>query len=159
MDVPSGPSFAEAIGPALQMYQAGDKEGGLDGFLRVAIGPAYRRFLDELIPGGYAQMLADADTFFTVELPSIGEWRFTREDAQRISQPILSVFGSESVRDWIGWPEVQTRVQEWMPQAEPFMLEGSNHALEEMDPRGVAEAMLPFLRRHPIPIAPHRRKA
>lgn len=61
-------------------------------------------------------MLADVDTFFAVELPSIGEWRFTREDARRISQPILSIFGSESVRDWVGRPEVQARVWEWMPQ-------------------------------------------
>ncbi|MBV9357311.1 MAG: alpha/beta hydrolase [Chloroflexi bacterium] len=30
MDVPSGPLFVEAIGPALQMYEAGDKEGGVD---------------------------------------------------------------------------------------------------------------------------------
>jgi pimeloyl-ACP methyl ester carboxylesterase len=151
LDVPSGPLFAEAIGPALQTYQAGDKEGGMDGFLQVAIGPAYRGILDELIPGGYAQMLADADTFFAVELLSIGEWRFTQEDAARISQPILSVFGSDSVRDWVGWPEVQARVQDWMPQAEPFVLSGSNHALEEMDPRGVATAMAAFFARHPIP--------
>jgi pimeloyl-ACP methyl ester carboxylesterase len=151
LEVPSGPLFVEAIGPSLQMYQAGDKEGGMDGFLRVAIGPAYRSFLDELIPGGYAQMLADADTFFAVELPSIGDWRFTLADAGRISQPILSVFGSDSVRDWVGWPEVQARVQEWMPQAEPFVLTGSNHALEEMDPRGVATAMAAFLARHSMP--------
>jgi pimeloyl-ACP methyl ester carboxylesterase len=151
LDVPSGPLFAEAIGPALQMYQAGNKEGALDGFLRVAIGPAYRSFLDELIPGGYAQALADAATFFAVELPSIGEWRFTQEDARRISQPVLAVFGSESVKDWVGWPEVQARLLEWMPQAEPYVLAGSNHALEEMDPRGVAEAMSAFLARHPIP--------
>ncbi len=97
-------------------------------------------------------MLADSDTFFAVELPSIGEWRFTQEDARRISQPILSVFGSESVRDWVGWPEVQARVHEWLPQAEPFTLAGSNHALEEKDPRGVAEAMVPFLARHPMPM-------
>ncbi|MBV9357518.1 MAG: alpha/beta hydrolase [Chloroflexi bacterium] len=151
MEVPSGPVFVEAIGPALQMYQAGDKEGGMDGFLRVAIGPAYRSFLDELIPGGYAQMLADVDTFFAVELPSIAEWRFTQEDARRISQPILSVFGDESFRDWVGWPEVQARVQEWMPQAEPFVLAGSNHALEEMDPRGVAASMAAFFARYPMP--------
>lgn len=151
LDVPSGPLFAEAIGPALQLYQAGDKEGAMDGFLRVAIGPAYRRRLDEQIPGGYAQALADADTFFAVELPSLGEWRLTREDAGRITQPVLAVLGGESVKDWAGWPEVHARVQEWMPQAEPFVLAGSNHALEMPDPRGVATAMAAFFARHPMP--------
>jgi pimeloyl-ACP methyl ester carboxylesterase len=151
LDVPSGPLFAEAIGPALQLYQAGDKEGAMDGFLRVAIGPAYRRSLDEQIPGGYAQALADADTFFAAELPSLGEWRLTREDAGRITQPVLAVLGGESVKAWAGWPEVHARVQEWMPQAEAFVLAGSNHALEMPDPRGVATAMAAFFARHPMP--------
>ena len=150
-NVPSGPLIAEAIGPVLQMYQAGNKEGAMDGFLRVAIGPAYRSSLDELIPGGYEQARADADTFFAVELPSQGEWRFTREDAGRITQPVLAVLGGESVKDWAGWPEIHALVQEWMPQAEPFVLAGSNHALEEMDPRGVATAMAAFFARHPMP--------
>jgi pimeloyl-ACP methyl ester carboxylesterase len=151
LDVPSGPLFVEAIGPALQQYQAGNKEEAMDGFLRVAIGPAYRSILDERIPGGYAQGVADADTFFGVDRPSSGEWRFTREDAGRITQPVLAVLGGESVKDWVGWPEVHARVQEWMPQAEPFVLAGSNHALEEMDPRGVATAMAAFFARHPMP--------
>jgi pimeloyl-ACP methyl ester carboxylesterase len=150
-DVPSGPAFAEAIGPALQRYQDGDTAGATDAFLRVAIGPAYRSFLDALIPGAYAQVLADADAFFASELPAAGEWRFTREDARRITQPVLSVLGSESAKDWAGWPEVHARVQEWLPQAEPFVLAGANHALEEMDPRGVAEAVSAFFARHPIP--------
>jgi pimeloyl-ACP methyl ester carboxylesterase len=152
LDVPSGPLFAEAIGPALQMYQAGNKEGAMDGFLRVAIGPAYRSFLDELIPGGYAQALADTDRFFAVELPSVGAWRFTAENARRISQPVLAVFGSESAKDWVGWPEVQARVQEWMPHAELFVLAGSNHALQQRDPRGIATAMANFFARHPMPM-------
>jgi pimeloyl-ACP methyl ester carboxylesterase len=152
MDVPSGPAFEEAAGPAFRMYQAGDKEGATDSLLRVAVGPAYRSFLDALIPGGYAQAVADAATVFAVESPSLGEWRFTQEDARRITQPVLAVHGSESAKDWAGWPEVHARVQEWMPQAEPFVLAGANHALEEMDPRGVAEAMAAFLARHPIPM-------
>jgi pimeloyl-ACP methyl ester carboxylesterase len=150
-DVPSGPVFAEAIAPALQLYQAGDTAGALDGFVRVAIGPAYRSFLDALIPGWYAQALADTDACITVELPSIGEWRFTREDARRITQPVLAVHGSESAKDWAGWPEVQARVLEWLPHAEPFVLPGANHALEEMDPRGVAQALAAFFTRYPIP--------
>ena len=95
--------------------------------------------------------MADADTFFGVELPSLQEWRFTREDARRITQPVLGVFGSESASIWPGWAEVQERLREWLPQTEPFVLAGSNHALQEKDPRGVAEAMAPFLARHPMP--------
>ena len=151
LDVPSGALLAEALEPAFQLYQAGKTEEAVDGFIQAVIGPAYRGFLDELIPGAFAQAVADADTVFAVESPSVGEWRFTQEDARRIGQPVLAVLGSESAKDWAGWPEVQARVQEWMPQAEPFVLAGANHALEEMDPRGVAEAMAAFFARHPIP--------
>ncbi|HEX2339338.1 MAG TPA: hypothetical protein VHI98_02570 [Vicinamibacterales bacterium] len=97
-------------------------------------------------------MVADADTVLGVELPSLQEWRFTREDARRITQAVLGVLGSESASIWPGWNEVQKRLREWLPQTEPFVLADANHALEEKDPRGVAEAMVPFLARHPMPV-------
>jgi pimeloyl-ACP methyl ester carboxylesterase len=151
LDVPKGALIEGAVGPAIRLYEAGDKEAATDGFLRWAIGPAYREFVDRLLPGAYTQAVTDADTWFSVELPALQAWRFTREDAERISQPVLAVLGAESVKDWPGWPEVHARVQEWLPQAESFVLRGANHALEEMDPRGIAETMAPFLARHPIP--------
>ena len=82
LDVPSGPQMGEVLGPVLQRYGAGDKEGAVDSFLRWAIGPDYRTWLDPTIPGAYDQMVADADTFFGVELPSLQEWYLTREDAR-----------------------------------------------------------------------------
>jgi len=151
LDVPKGALIEGAIGPAIRLFEAGDKDAATDAFLRWAIGPAYREFVDRLLPGGYTQAVADADTFFSVELPALQAWPFTRVDSERISQPVVSVLAEQSVRDWPGWPEVYARVQEWLPQAEPFVLRGANHALEEMDPRGIAEIMAPFLARHPIP--------
>jgi hypothetical protein len=62
------------------------------------------------------------------------------------------VFGAESASIWRGWNEVQERLRELLPQIEPFVLAGSNHALEERDPVGIAEAMVPFLARHPMPV-------
>jgi pimeloyl-ACP methyl ester carboxylesterase len=153
LNVPSGASLNEALGPVLDQYGAGDKEGAADSFLRFAIGPDYRVWLDRLIPGAFKQVVADADTFFAVELPSMQEWHFTRDDAQRITQPVLGVVGAESASIWPGWNEVQERLREWLPQTEPFVLAGANHALQEKDPRGVAEAMVPFLARHPIAVA------
>jgi pimeloyl-ACP methyl ester carboxylesterase len=153
LDVPSGALIEGAIGPAVRLYQAGEKEAATDSFIRWAIGPAYRDFVDRLLPGGYAQAVADADTFFSVELPALQEWRFTQDDARNINHPVLSVLGELSVKDWPGWPEVYARVQEWLPQAEPFVLRGANHMLEYGDPRGIAEAMGLFLAPHPIPSA------
>jgi pimeloyl-ACP methyl ester carboxylesterase len=148
LDVPSGALLIEALEPVLQQYSAGDKEGAADSFARWALGSDYRSWLDRLIPGAIQQVVGDADTFFGVELPSMQEWLFTREDARRITAPVLCVLGAESASTWPGWNEAQDRLREWLPQTEPFVLAGSNHALQERDPRGVAEAMAPFLARH-----------
>jgi len=152
LDVPSGALLVEALGPVLEQYGAGNKEGAVDSFARWAIGPDYRGWLDRLIPGGFQQAVANADTFFGVELPSMHEWHLTRDDSRRITQPVLGVLGAGSASIWPGWNEVQERLREWLPQTEPFVLAGSNHALEERDPRGIAEAMAPFLARHPMPV-------
>ena len=150
LDVPSGALLLQALEPVLERYGAGEKEGAADSFLRWAIGPDYRAWLDRLIPGAFQQLVADADPFFGVELPSYKEWFFTREDARRITQPVLGVLGAESASIWPGWNEVQERLREWLPQTEPFVLAGANHALQERDPRGAAEAIAPFLVRHPM---------
>jgi pimeloyl-ACP methyl ester carboxylesterase len=153
LDVPSGVLLTEPFGRALERYGAGDNEGAADSFLRWAFEPDYRSWLDRRIPGAYQQFVADAETFFGVEMPSMQEWHFTREDARRITQPVLAVFGEESASHWPGWNEVQERLREWLPQTEPFVLAGANHALQQKDPRGVADAVAPFLARHPIPRA------
>ena len=150
LDVPSGALLPQVLEPMLAQYGAGDKEGAADNFLRWAIGLEYRAWLDRLIPRAFEQSVDDADTFFGVELPSMQEWRFTREDARRITQPVLGVLGAESASIWPGWNEDQERLREWLPQTEPFVVAGANHALEVRDPRGVADAMAPFLARHPM---------
>jgi pimeloyl-ACP methyl ester carboxylesterase len=152
LDVPSGPLLAAALGPPIRSYEAGEKEEAVNGFLQFAIGRDYRSWLEQVIPGGYAQAVGDADALFGADLPAGGAWRFTREDARRIGQPVLAVLGGESAEDWAGWPEVHARLQEWLPHAEPFVLPGANHALEYMNPRGAAEALAAFFARHPIPV-------
>jgi pimeloyl-ACP methyl ester carboxylesterase len=83
LDVPGRALLAEALEPSVQSYQAGTKEEAADGFLQVVIGRDYRTWLKGAIPGGYEQAVGDADTFLGQELPALGEWRFTREDARR----------------------------------------------------------------------------
>jgi len=40
--VPSAQQFMEALGPVLQMYEAGNKMEAVDGFLQTVMGPEYR---------------------------------------------------------------------------------------------------------------------
>jgi pimeloyl-ACP methyl ester carboxylesterase len=148
--VPSAPQLMESLAPAFQMYEAADKAGAIDGCLRTVFGPEYRDVLDRVLPGAFAQAVTDVDTFFRFEMPALQQWSFTQADAGRIEQPVLSVVGSESHTLWIGRKEVNELVQAWWPRSEAFVLQGATHALQIMNPTGMAEGLAGFFARHPI---------
>lgn len=148
LEVPSGAAFFEAVGPAVQMYEAGDKAGAVDTFLRAACGKDYRRAVEAQMPGALEQAAADADAFFTGELAAVGEWTFSRESATGITQPVLSVLGANSDAV-IGLPlfgEIHTRVLEWFPNATPFVLSRAAHLLQVENPHDMAEGVAAFLK-------------
>ena len=97
--------------------------------------------------------MGDADTFLGAELPALVAWRFTREDARRIDQPVLAVLGAESATLWPGWPEVHARLQEWLPQAEPFVLPGREPRAGVHEPPRGRRGAGGVLRPPPHPIA------
>jgi pimeloyl-ACP methyl ester carboxylesterase len=148
--VPSAQQFMEAMGPVLQMYEAGNTTGAVDGFLQAVVGPEYRSVLDRVLPGAFAQAVADADMFFRIELPELQQWSFTQADAGRITRPVLAVLGADSHTLWPGWVEVHQLVQAWLPQAEAFVLKGATHGLQIIDPKGMAEGLAGFFARHPL---------
>jgi pimeloyl-ACP methyl ester carboxylesterase len=152
--VPSTPQFMEAMGPIMQRYEAGDKMGAVDDFLQTVVGPEYRSVLDRVVPGAFEQAVADADTFFRIELPALGEWSFTQAEAGRITQPVLAVLGADSHTLWPGWAEVHDLVQAWLPQSEAFVLAGATHGLQMMNPQGMAAGLAGFFARHPLPERP-----
>src|SRR5687768_18257670 len=49
-----------------------------------------RALLEKRMPGSVARAVADADTFFGVELPGLIEWKLDVERAKKIVQPALS---------------------------------------------------------------------
>jgi pimeloyl-ACP methyl ester carboxylesterase len=147
--VPSAPELMESLAPAFQMYEAGNKAEAVDGCLRGVLGPGYRDMLDRVLPGAFAQAAADADTFFQFEMPALQQWSFTQADANRIKQPVLSVVGSESHTLWKGRTEIHELVQAWWPRgADTFVLQGTAHALQIMNPTGMAEGLAGFFARH-----------
>ena len=149
--VPSAPQFFDAMEPVVQMYEAGDKTGAVDRFLQIVVEPEYRSVLDRVVPGAFAQAVADADTFFRIELPALDQWSFTQEEAGRITQPVLAVVGADSHTLWPGWVEVHNLVQAWLPRSEAFVLEGATHGLQMMNPQGMAAGLAGFFARHPMP--------
>jgi len=137
--------------PALHRYHAGDKAGAVDVFFRGVFGPGYRAALDRGLPGAFEQAVADADAFFTQEMPAIQQWPFTEDDARRIRQPALAVLGTASPAMFA---ERHKLLLHWLPNAEPLDLPGLTHLLHAQDPAAVADGLTGFFARHPIPEPP-----
>lgn len=150
MGVPAAAGFFERIGPALEAYGQGQRERAMAAFLSVVTSLEWdrcRQVVDQRVPGGVAQAVAGADTFFGSYLPALGEWGFDEENAARIVQPVLSVTGTDTDRLFV---ESCDLLRSWIPQVEECAVEGSGHLLHMQRPEPVARCMAEFFRRHPI---------
>lgn len=134
-----------------ERFRAGDKAGAVDGFMQMVSGPAYRVGLDRALPGSFERGVADADTFFGQELPALQQWRFERDAAARITQPVLAVMGEASPAVSPIWSARQQLMLDWLPAARGFVLPGATHLLHVQNTRGMSEALTAFFKRNPIP--------
>lgn len=150
MAVPAAAAFFERIGPALEAYGQGQRERAMAAFLSVVTSLEWdrcRQLVDQRVPGGVAQALAGADTFFGSYLPALEAWGFDEENAARIVQPVLSVTGADTDRLFV---ESCDLLRSWVPQVEECAVEGAGHLLNMHQPEPVARCMAEFFRRHPI---------
>lgn len=143
--VPSAEQMVQSMEPVGQRFASGDKEGAADDFLTALGSAGYRESLDRLLPGSFEQAVDDADTFFTVEFPSLGDWGFSAEDAKRIGVPVLRVLGENSIPWFV---ESDALLGEWLPNSERSTILGVGHFLQMQNPRPVAESLAKFLARH-----------
>jgi pimeloyl-ACP methyl ester carboxylesterase len=155
---PSGPQAGAAVigsatdlGLVMQRYAAGDKAGALDIFMRGVSGPDYQVILEQSLPAGaFEQAVADADTFFGQELPELRRWSFTREDAGRVTQPVLAVIGAKSTEVTPVFGKRQELLLSWLPNVEAFVLPDATHLLHAQNPGGMARGLAAFFARHPL---------
>lgn len=145
------PSGAAPLRPgatsAIELFRAGDKAGAVDAFMKTVAGPTYRAVLDRMLPGAFAQAVADADTFFGQELPAVREWKFGAQQAALIRQPALVVMGGRSHEVSPIWQQRQDLLLASLDNAEPFVLDGATHMLHLHNPRGLAERLAIFFAR------------
>jgi pimeloyl-ACP methyl ester carboxylesterase len=145
---PSAADFGSAAASIGEMFQSGDSAGALVGFLTLVGGPDPVPRLDKTLPAGwFEQAVADLPTLFAADLASLGSWQFGQEQATTITQPVLTVRGSETAPLFV---ETHELLNEWLPNAEPFVLEGAAHMLQVEKPDGMAGGLLAFLARHPM---------
>lgn len=148
MMVPSAAARrARTFTPAAERYGSGDKEGGLDLFLTEVFGPDWRAAIEAAVPGAVSRAEAAVDTFFGVDMPSLQAWALGNELAGKLTQPILSVVGTESPPFRF---EGRQLLHEWFGQVEDFDLQNANHLLQMQNPGGMAIGLNAFFRRHPI---------
>ena len=150
LSTPAAAGLLEKAGPAFAAYGEGRPDAALAVFMSAVSGlscEACHALLDERIPGAVAQSIADADTFFGVELPALSTWTFGAEQAARVSQPVLSVVGEKTEPLWV---EVADRLRSWFGQVEECTIEGAGHLLHIQRSAPVAACLAAFCGRHAL---------
>jgi pimeloyl-ACP methyl ester carboxylesterase len=145
----SAQDYRKSLARGVERYRELGAEVVMDEFLQ-ARWPGYRAALDRVLPGAFAQAMADAETWFEREASGQLAWRFGEAEARRIGQPTLSVLGGESDALWSRFGETHRLLLGWLPHAEGFVLPGTTHLMQIQDPRGMAEALAAFWARHPL---------
>jgi pimeloyl-ACP methyl ester carboxylesterase len=149
--VPAGDGFLELAAPAFDAYRLGDHPAALARFMRVVSGLDWaqcRELLDERLPGAVEQAVADADTFFGIELPALTRWAFGAEQAAAVGCPVLSVLGAETQPLW---EEVAAFLRRSLPRVEERTIAGVGHLLHIQRPEPVAREISEFLERNALP--------
>jgi pimeloyl-ACP methyl ester carboxylesterase len=147
---PSAGAFFEKQGPAFAAYGSGDGDGAMSRFLSVVSSLDWetcQRVIEKYIPGGVARAMAHVDDLFGSYLPALQAWQFGADHAAAISQPVLSVVGTDSERLFLDGHEL---LHAWFPQVRDCRIEGVGHLLHMQRPEPVARGVAEFLACHPM---------
>lgn len=144
---PSGPEFRAANDHLRRIRRERGPAVALEEFLTILIGPDWRKDFEVTLPGAAAQMEHDAATFFDADMPALLDWRFGPAEAGRISCPVLHIAGSDSGPMFAGVRELMLG---WLPHAEDVVIDGADHSLATTHSSQVADAVVAFLRSHPM---------
>lgn len=150
LSLPNGQAFLQGAGPVFDLYQQGDHEQAFAAFMAAVSGLDWdtcRHTLETHAPGVVEQSIKDADTFFGIELPSLAAWTLDAAQAASITQPTLSVLGSETQPLWV---EVAAFLATNIENAQEAPIDGVGHLLHLQRPDPVATTISDFLHRHPM---------
>ena len=142
LNTPAGAAFARAMAPLTDRYEAGDAKGAVHGFLALEGDRNWRATIERAVPGGIAQAVKDAATFFETEVPGVPEWTFGLEQAAAITCPVLSVLGSNSSPLFV---EGRQLLHAWFRDCQDADIAGATHLLPMEAPGPVAAAIAAFL--------------
>jgi pimeloyl-ACP methyl ester carboxylesterase len=144
---PGDAAFRAAADDLLRERLARGPEAAVDRFFTVTMGSDWRGRLDDVIPGGSAEVLRDGGTFFDVDVPALLDWPFDATAAARVRAPVLHVEGSEHGVLFEGVGEL---IRAWLPHVQQVTIADAGHDVALTHPDELAASLVPFLSRHPI---------
>jgi pimeloyl-ACP methyl ester carboxylesterase len=142
----NSPEFGELAAKVTPLYASGDRSGAIDTFGQEVCGADFRELFDHTLPpGNFERWVEDADTVFQSDMPALQPWQFTRQDATRITQPVLNLRGANTTSYF---RDIYETVQMWLPQAESAVVPQASHAMMQTNPKATAEILANFLSNH-----------
>jgi pimeloyl-ACP methyl ester carboxylesterase len=149
LSVPSAGAFFEKAGPAFTAYGSGDREGAVARFVSMVCSLEWetcQNVIEKHVPGGVARALKNADNLFESYLPALSAWKFDARQAASMSQPVLSVLGTESEQLFV---DSDALLHSWFPEMQDCRIEAVAHLLHVQRPEPVGRAIREFFARHP----------
>ncbi|MDN4475777.1 alpha/beta hydrolase [Demequina sp. SYSU T00192] len=114
-----------------------------DRFLSRLMDPHWRLDVERMLPGAVAQAEADAETFFTADIPALLAWDYTEADAAKVTAPVLLVSGTASAH----WFEEEIEaIRAWFPDVAHVSLPNADHSMALTHPTEVEAAVAGFIR-------------
>jgi pimeloyl-ACP methyl ester carboxylesterase len=136
--ISSSAAVVATLQPVIAAYRSGDSAAAVDGFLRHVCGDDYWPVLEQVIPGAFAEALAEADLFFQSEMAAVQQFTFGPDEASLVRQPVLNVVGANSVPRFV---EGAALVQSWFPNTERLSIPAAGHLLMIQNPTAVARGL------------------
>ena len=144
----SAEELEEVLGTAMPLLEAGETADAIDTVYQYLGGPDYREAFDQhLPPGWFDRLVEDWEGALQHDFVAMNSWEFAREDAARITAPVLNLKAANSTPIH---QEFHQRVQAWIPHAESAVLPDTTHFMPGTNPSGTAEALAEFFAKHPM---------
>jgi pimeloyl-ACP methyl ester carboxylesterase len=135
-----------AINTASAIFQKTDTVGALSLFMdKVGAQGSWDEMTRQGATAMQAQAVADAGTFFNVEVPAMAEWKFTFDDVAKLRMPVFYLTGQASRTPF---QETHMRLKQTLPQATGVLLPNAGHELQMSQPAAVAGVLAAFLKKH-----------
>ncbi|HET9223654.1 MAG TPA: alpha/beta hydrolase, partial [Roseiflexaceae bacterium] len=136
----------QVIGSAMQLFSTGNVAGAVDEWLNGAFGSGWQVVIEQQIPGGLAQVIADGPTALGVEGAALQNWLFGPEDLRTIEQPTLAIYHVDTY--FTIFDDVQQVLLRLLPRVESLIVPNTTHLLQIQNPRSVGEGLAAFFAQH-----------